>query len=501
MTDPHRTTPLTARTAAALALVLGGALAIRLAVFSGAVLPDDMVYVSLVQQIREGGWPAFDELNPWSGRPLLLMVLRASLAVFGWNDGGLVAPFLFASLALVAIVYAVAARYWGRGAGIAAAAAFALFPLDAVHASTLTNDILVSLLVWGGVALAALTGFERKRRAALVFAIAGLLVGSAAAVKLSGAGLGVVAIAFVALAAGRRRAGIAAAFAAGWLVAQIALCAWVASKTGDGLAHVRVERAYYLGSEWLTHNAGVGAELARYPLWMAGVEFERLQGMALRPYGFFFWGLVLALPWALISPGAPRRLAFGTLAVFAVMEFAPLRLWHYLPIHRLPRALHVLGPPTACLYGWALAAAWRRGSRQRTAAVAIAVTLAIACALTVTRNGGFSRDSGRDRSWAWSVVRDANPARIATDVEMAQYFQFRAMMTPPFALDIVETPPPNPAPRDVWVYGGSRRPDYRVENAEAWVEAAKSAGCAPLAVSPFPLRPWRTSPTAVCRVR
>jgi 4-amino-4-deoxy-L-arabinose transferase-like glycosyltransferase len=61
-----------------------------------------------------------------------------------------VLPVLAASLVNVGLVYATGAKLANPPAGFLAAAVYATFPLDVVHGTTVTNDILLATLVWAG---------------------------------------------------------------------------------------------------------------------------------------------------------------------------------------------------------------------------------------------------------------------------------------------------------------------------------------------------------------
>ncbi len=483
--------------AAHIALVIALAAFLRVSFFAGAILPDDMVYVSQIDQIRQGGWPEISSANLWAARPLLLVAMRASLAVLGWNDAGLVAPFFAASLALVALAYLVAARIAGRNAGLIAALAIAVCPLDLVYSTTVANDILASAFAWGGVGIAVFASFGRERTSHSALAVAGFVTGCAAAVKLTGMIAGPVAALAVWLATRRdARAGLRApvlVFLAGWLVAQIALAAFIGAHTGDPFAHFAAERDYYLRSDWMIHDANVGRLLAAYPGWMSGVVPERYGPVTLWPFGAWWWLFAFAAVVAWRRESREIRAAIiATLLVVAFLEFAPLRIWPYLPIHRLPRAAHLALGPGAVVIGVAFGAI---GSIRRGLVV---LALFVGMLVPGIISARTTSDLGRDKRQAAAIVQTQMPSRVVTDVEMAQYLEFRWMMSPPFAIDAQQSAPSFLPPGSLVIYGGTRRIEYSVDDAPAWRAAAEKSRCAWLEFTPAGLRPWRTGALEVC---
>ncbi|MCC6159075.1 MAG: glycosyltransferase family 39 protein [Deltaproteobacteria bacterium] len=492
-----------------IALMVALAAFLRGAFFAGAVLPDDMVYVSQIDQIRQGGWPEISAANLWAARPLLLLIMRASLAVFGWNDVGLVAPFFAASIALVAGAYLVAAKFAGRNAGLLAALALAVCPLDLVYSTTVANDILASAFAWGGAAIAvfvipfrcgpAAPGRDASQLALPVLGFAGFVTGCAAAVKLTGMIAGPIAVIAVWLATGRDERGKTlaptAAFLAGWLVAQIALAAFIGAHTGDPFAHFAAERDYYLRSDWMIHDANPIRLLAAYPGWMSGLVPERYGSVTLWPFGAWWWMFALAavVAWRRESR-AVRAAIVATLLVLAVLEFAPLRLWPYVPIHRLPRVLHLALAPAAVAIGAAFAAI--PSARRGFLVLALMVTSLIPGALSAR----VTSDIGRDKRIAAEYVQSNRPARVVTDVEMAQYLEFRADMSPTYSIDAQQAAPTFLPPGSLVIYGGSRRLEYTVDDAPAWREAAAKRGCRIVATSTASPNPWRADGLVVCEV-
>lgn len=492
-----------------IALMIALAAFLRMSFFAGAVLPDDMVYVSQIDQIRQGGWPEISAANLWAARPLLLAAMRASLALFGWNDAGLVAPFFASSLALVVFAYLVAAKFAGRNAGLAAALALAVCPLDLVYSTTVANDILASAFAWGGVGIAlfvipircgpAAPGRDASQLALPVLGFAGFVTGCAAAVKLTGMIAGPIVVVAVWLAAGRDtrakwRAPIGV-FLAGWLAAQIALAAFIGAHTGDPFAHFAAERDYYLRSDWMLHDANPVRLLAAYPGWMSGLVPEHYGPVTLWPFGAWWWMFALAavVAWRRESR-AIRAAIVASLLVLAVLQFAPLRLWPYVPIHRLPRVLHLALAPAAVAIGAAFAAipSIRRGL--------IVAVLLLASLISGAISARVTSDIGRDKRIAAEYVRSHRPARVVTDVEMAQYLEFRAGMSPTYSIDAQQAAPTFLPPGSLVIYGGTRRIEYTVDDAPAWREAAEKSGCRIVAKSPAPPAPWRAGSLIICEV-
>ena len=123
---------------------------VRLYFFSGFVLGDDPTYAQYVSQILKGEYPKIEKYAVFACRPLLLFLTAIPIYLFGWQEWSFVLPILIASLLNIVIVYTAGNKLHSPLAGILGALAYLTFPLDAVNATTYSNDIILSTFVWGG---------------------------------------------------------------------------------------------------------------------------------------------------------------------------------------------------------------------------------------------------------------------------------------------------------------------------------------------------------------
>jgi len=161
------------------------ALALRLAPWGdNRFLEDEALYATWGLQIASGVDPMLDN-EPVDKPPVHPYTLALSFLLFGSpmtpeldrNESAARLPSLFASIASVALVYAVGRQLYGDGrVGLLAALLLALSPFDILFASTAFTDPLLVVLALGAL-LAAAKG---------QLGIAGLVTGLAAATKQQG---------------------------------------------------------------------------------------------------------------------------------------------------------------------------------------------------------------------------------------------------------------------------------------------------------------------------
>ncbi len=161
------------------------ALALRLAPWGdNRFLEDEALYATWGLQIASGADPMLDN-EPVDKPPVHPYTLALSFLLFGSpmtpeldrNESAARLPSLFASIASVALVYAVGRQLYGDGrVGLLAALLLALSPFDILFASTAFTDPLLVALALGAL-LAAAKG---------QLGIAGLVTGLAAATKQQG---------------------------------------------------------------------------------------------------------------------------------------------------------------------------------------------------------------------------------------------------------------------------------------------------------------------------
>lgn len=491
-----------------LAALLLASLVIRLVLFCGFVLGDDPAYADFAAQILHTGYPHIGTHGVFACRPIVLYAISLCIWLFGWFDGSFVLPVLCASLLNAAIVYLAAARLGGMTAAFFAAAAYIVFPLDAVHATTMSNDIMLSAFVWGGGLLLLFSLDGKSRRAARALAaVSGFMVGAGVAVKFNA----VVAPAlFVGLALlyglRRDRRGIYGTlpyWLAGWLAANACLCLFLYAKSGDFLAHYHCEMRFnldYNPSGYTPGGLNLVMFLLRYPLWMLGLATEGHAGYTFLPYGYFFLAFFLCAPLCLFRRFRALRLpALCALFYLLVMEFSPLKLSpYYEPIHRLPRFLHIAAIPAAVTVGLACGLLVSAGGRAIKVLTVAAFALLVATSLSAAwTKAFFYRDCALDLRWAWNAVKHAPAKKIITDPEMRNYLMFRSGFRPPWP---ILSPPriPKLLPAGALIItGGARRPDMVTTFAQSWLHGRRLDAGLGISEAPFALRPWRPTRLAV----
>ena len=167
-------------------LLLVFALAIRLSFFSGYVLGDDATHVLYAERILNHDYPLIFKHTVFAVRPIILYLIAASIYLLGWNEFSLIFPILLASLLSGILVYLAANRLHGPLAALLASLIYYSFALDAVHATTITNDILLSAFVWTG-GLLLLFSIEKRKTFHwfLLLFFSGFFTGIAIAVKIN----------------------------------------------------------------------------------------------------------------------------------------------------------------------------------------------------------------------------------------------------------------------------------------------------------------------------
>jgi hypothetical protein len=413
-----------------LTLVLLVSGAIRTVLFSGFIGGDDWAYADLVHRVIEDGYPAVEN-NVFASRPVLVGLLAASIRTLGWTESAFALPFFLASLVGIGAAYALGRLLFDRITGFFAAFTLCLLPLDAVYATTATNDILASACVATG-AVIALTAFRRldvgqTTVAARGGAIGGAVVALASGIKFSAiiVGLPLVLVAApVALARPDARR-FAAALISGWAGGHVLLAAFFALTSHDPFAPYRVEFGFnqafmldgYLKNRW---NA-----LLMYPRVALALQYSGPIATRFFPYGVFFPVLFVAaglsLKW---SPSRVWFLVVWCFGLIAVLEFWPLQLSPYVPIHRLPRFMHTAVVPGAVIIGCVLREALRRGSFGVVAAVGTMALYAVTGLQASLIASAYHQDCMQDMRRA-AMLADAHDGPVVTDSELRGYLMFR----------------------------------------------------------------------------
>lgn len=366
--------------------ILGLALALRLACDTGRRIGDEFEY----------GWYAanpgamFDGTHRGMRWPLILAERVNAGAIVG----------LLASLGQVALAYAFARRAHSERAGLLAAVAVAVVPVEVLQATAVLPDVpaaaLMALSVW-------LAASGRPWRAGLALGAAHLFKESA-----------VFAVPVLAALAWRRRdARALVAFAA---VVAIEAAAYGAL-AGDPLAR-------WLSAATGGHRAFMLGYAAR-PGWVGQRAFLHLPAMLWTPlHEHSPYVGVAGLAW-LASLRAWRRarlLAGWAALVLLAWNFWPSSAWPYVPAVRiLGRYLAPAVVPMMALVGVALADAWPR----RTVRAAAAAGAAIQVALCLVLYAYHFELTGRFNAVCEAVAGRA-PAMVVTDAR--SYWQVRSRL-------------------------------------------------------------------------
>ena len=485
-------------------LLLLCAVSVRLFLFSGFVLGDDPAYADFVSQILRGSYPPVGTHSVFTCRPLILYSIAIPIYLFGWFDWSFVLPILLASLINTVLLYLAGSRLAGPVGGVLAAVAYIAFPLDAVHATTLSNDILLSTFIWGGslLLLVSYSNYDKWRYLFLTL-ISGFIVGTAVSVKINAVVasvlLWVTLLVVLWKQLGKGGYKTLAAWAIGWLLANILLCLFLYNQSGDFLAHYHAEMRFNLDYNPSGYFVGKGSLmrfLLYYPRLIFGIEKEGHQGYQFMPYGYFFLCFLLCLPLAVSKRFKALRLpAILAFLYMLIMEFAPLKLFpDYVPIHRLPRFLHIAAMPAAAAIG----IAFYQWGTMKSRVVKLSTWL-IFLALTISSlywsyvKATFYKDCALDQQWAWEMVKDTSVKRIITDIEMRNYLMFRSGFQPPVRIQYPKKLPKNVSAGSLIILGGSRRPDMYPTHARNWYRNRENKDWLLISEAQFPLKPWRLS--------
>lgn len=497
-----------------LSVLLLFSLTVRLFLFSGFVLGDDPAYASFVAQILKGSYPPVESRVLFACRPLVLYPVACSIYLFGWQEWSFILPVLIASLINISIVYTVGNILCSPLAGCLAALAYATFPLDVVHSTTLSNDILLSMLLWGGgvMMLFACTNNHRKKPLYLSL-FSGFIVGSAVAVKLNA-----VAAPFLFFGAGiialrgkykyvQGKYKILIAWAVGWLCSNILLCLFLYKTSGDFFAHYHAEMRFNIEFNPSNYSPSISNlinYLLLYPRWILCLAREGPYGYSSPPYGYFFIAFLICVPFAFFKRFKIIRLPIlCALFYLLVMEFTPLKLFpYYVPIHRLSRFLHIASIPAAVVIGIVLARSMLvKNKIFKSIFVIMFLTLIGSSLYWSWVKASFYQDCARDQRWAWQQIKNTIAKEIITDEEMGYYFRFRSGSMPNVTIVSLESAPKILPSDALIIAGGARRPEMDPMYASKWATTLDQKNVQLITEAPFSLKPWRVSKIKIYQTR
>jgi 4-amino-4-deoxy-L-arabinose transferase-like glycosyltransferase len=426
-----------------LALILLAAIAVRAIFFVGFGLGDDLGYLDHVDRILAGHYPSLDPLNQYAYRPLLLLLFAGGVALFGHTELGIVAPVLLSSFATTALVFALVWHLIDRKAAWWCALLYACEPFDVVNSTTMTNDVILSCLVFASFGLFLLADQELAAvKSMRLFAASGAVMVAAFLVKISVVPA-LCALGLYSLVTLRRRPGVALGrhviFYLTFAVGLAGVCFAYYLKKGDFLWQFRSEFAYYetYKPDWyLAGNIDYRSLMWEYPtslFWRTGYG----------PYRYFdhsvlFWLFVPAAIWFTRKGSSVITfMIVSSIVIFAFFEFYPQYLApRYLPLVRQDRYLEMLLPGSIVVVG----TMFHSVSQSRPVLAKVALCLLLGhCANEAARRSHEYNDSQQDvrelaRYAASTVVATHKP--LAVDVPARNALQFY-LKNVPLALELV----------------------------------------------------------------
>ena len=165
--------------------ILVFALFLRLLFFVGFALGDDPNYADRVYAIIEGYYPSLCKTCVFAFRPILLFFTALPLKYFGWSEFSFILPVLLSSLISICLIYALGKFLFDQKTGLLAAFCLAIFPLNIVHATTMSNDIMLSMLMALSMLL-FLKGLEAHGKKTVVYlTLSGFVLGVSVGVKIN----------------------------------------------------------------------------------------------------------------------------------------------------------------------------------------------------------------------------------------------------------------------------------------------------------------------------
>ena len=476
---------------------------LRLSFYSGLIGGDDFAYAHLAREILDTGYPAVG-FNVFAGRPLFITPIAVNVGVFGWSEYAITAPVLVASLCGITCVYCIGTTLSGRVCGLAASLTLTVYPLDLVYATTLTPDIVGST-IWAIAALATTfsfsAGIRARNKRATAFGLLGGVAASLAPTVKSSLALGVIPFLLIvgSVAMAHRQSWVTVrAIFGGLLAGQLAVMLFFYVTSGDPLANYFTELGFnraFMREPYLNTRF---AALLSYPSWMFGVRPAFPDNDRFFPYGLFFFMVAAAMLTTLrLANHRAQIVAAWFFGWFLLLQFWPLQvLPSYVPVHRLPRFLHLCAVPGSLMIGLAVAHGWSRGQLVRTVWIGpwfVYATHALSStAVAVERH----QDAMQDLRFA-AAVSSGFTGPIVTDAELRGYLIVRRGFRNVDNIQKTLGAQTIVAPRSMVIFGGSRRIDMDPDWAERRIPRRLPEDWIQLARLPGAPRPWRRSQGSV----
>ena len=328
---------------------------------------DDPGYANYAATILKGTYPPLCDTCVFSFRPVLLFSIASCLKIFGWNQFSFILPILISSIVSICIIYLIGKLLFDKATGLLAAFLLTIFPLNLVHSTTMTNDIMLSFLIATSVLFFMKGLMGERKREVLYFSLSGFVLGIAIGVKINS--LVIILFYFIVLVfdgiKNRRFKKNAFFLFAVWLFVQSIFCFVYYLKTKDPFAHIHTEMIFnnkYIASDYVNNWLYLKNILLYYPRYMFGILKEGHYGYTFLPYGYFYFVLPIAIFYLIIKRDKKAALPlFWLIYLFLIMEFAPLRITpYYQPIHRLPRFIEIITFPSLLLLSYCLKDAYQR---------------------------------------------------------------------------------------------------------------------------------------------
>ncbi len=454
------------------------ALIVRVLFFSGFALGDDPNYADDARTILDGSYPPLCDLCVFSFRPLLLYSISLSFQWLGWSEFNFVLPILLSSLMCIYLIYKLAEMLFDKNTGLLAALLLSVYPLDVIHATTMSNDIMLSMLVALSMLL-VLKGFKSTKRASpLCFASAGAVLGIAAGVKITAIpaiGLFVLILLWCSWEEKRFNKGTVL-FIMAWALVQAIFAATYYIKTGDFFANIHAELIFnkkFNPSGFVNTASSLKNALLFYPKYMLCLQAEGHPDYEFYPYGFVYPVFLLG---ALFFVCKRDRKAVILLVwftyLFLMMEFAPLRISpYYQPIHRLVRFLSIISIPTLLLVAYFLKQLYKARIPGKALALILTVGLVLTFLHQSYRKAYCYRDSMSDARSAFAIIRHMPYRRIISDHELKMALLLYNQYEHGDAFKSFEYDKPQFLNGSLVILGGARRPDIHHLYADNFVRS------------------------------
>jgi len=437
------------------------AIVIRIIFFCGYCLGDDPVYFAYANMIADYHYPSFNILNPFAFRPLFLLPIGLSLYLFGRSETALILPVFIASIITVILTYLIAKKLWGYWEGVLSALFLAIFPMDIVHASTLTNDIILSAFI-------SLSFYffikSKKEEKGLSFAFwSGLILGLSTQVKINGyiAILILLGWAIYEDLKNKKISKNTIYLFSGCVIAQLLIALFYTIITSNPLMPISSE-IFYNHKHLLPGllNRELSEILLFYPKFLIGFFKEGHANFRFMAYGIHFYVFIVAIVYFLLKRDKNTLFPiFWFFIFFLLMEFLPLKFYPYRPLHRLPRFLIPLFVPLCLIVGLFFYELFSKKKKALTLImIFVLLIIGIFSIKEAAKKSYFFKDCMRDPKLAANFILKHNFNNIATDIELKACLIFFLPKRNQKILDL-DYHKEDISGKTILILGGSRRPE------------------------------------------